>query len=198
MRDKQIIEKIQLLRSIKPDEETIRLIHKQSTAQLFGEKRYGIRKWSITSAIPYVALLVILLFFFSVSVLLPNSIHTSIISARIALAPNHYEKAKIAVAHAESEFASFSQQPNDANKLSDFSQALAIANTQMTNLKLKGEKGKYTMQDCLSLYTTYYTSLESMKQTLISQTNSSNKNKSLYKQINQYDQQAEKKLHLYK
>lgn len=198
MKDKQIIEKLQLLRSVKPDDETLRLIHKKSTSQLFGENNYSTRKWfSLASLIPFAAFAAVLIFLSVMTGFLPGIIHNSIIVTEISFAPNHYIKAKLAVANAEDQFAIYKQQP-DANKLSALTQSLALANTQMTKLQLVGEKGKYSMKDCLTLYTSYHNSLETIKKTLSSQTIPSNEKGQFLRKINQYDEQAERKLHLYK
>jgi hypothetical protein len=199
MKDKQVIEKLQLLRSVKPDEETVRVIHEKSTAQLFGAKRYNTHKWfTIPPLVPIIAFAVILIFFSVVTGFLPNIIHQTVITSEIALASNHYEKAKIAVSDAESQFSFVKQHPTDANKVAALSHSLALANLQMTKLQLKGEKGKYTMKDCLTLYTSYYNTLESMRKTVNSQKNPSDEENQLRREINEYDVQAEKKLHLYK
>lgn len=78
------------------------------------------------------------------------------------------------------------------------SHSLALANTEMTGLKLIGEKGKYTMKDCLSLYSIYHNSLETMKNTVSTQDNSSPEEEKLLSEIKQYEKQSEQKLSKYK
>lgn len=194
MNDKTIKKKIALLRSMEPDRNTVRSIHEQVFPRSYREKQ----KWlPLPVLVPLVAITgVIVLVVFAVSVFIPRFFDQTITYAKIAIAPDQYEKAQIAFAYEISQISAMQKKtPHDID-ISSLSQSLALANEEMNGLTLKGEKGKYTAQQCLELYTAYYDSLGRVKKELMRGDNA--QKKSLLFQINQYDEQAEKKLHKYK
>jgi hypothetical protein len=181
MKDNKIIEKLSLLKSVQPDAETLRLIRKRIPLQKPSDKKFSFyKRLTISPLVPLVAIACILILLIAIANFIPQ---------------NHYEKAKIAVANANVQFAAYKKSPTNDQQINSLSHSLALANIQMTNLKLVGEKGKYTMKDCLSLYSTYHASLETMKKSVSSQ--NSSKEVKLLSEIKQYEEQSEKKMHKY-
>jgi len=196
MKDKQIIEQLHLLQTVKPDAKTLRLIRKRIPAQGIFNKGMNFRKlFSVTQLLPLTAFAGIVIIFLIIMIFLQNIFTSAWISATIALAPNHYEKAKIALENVQNQLSSLKDNNADSNKLNNLSQALALANTEMSGLQLVGEKGKYTSYQCEELYEFYHKDLEQTQNVIISSKN--NSGESIIKQAVQYDNQAMSKLKRY-
>jgi hypothetical protein len=197
MKEKKLIENLQLLQSVQPDSYTLCEIKNKVDSKVLYNKNYNKRKWfAFTPLTTLIAFTTIIFFIIVVVYLLPNTIENAITTTKIALAPNQYEKAKIAFVNADNQFIIMQKKNFDKQKVISLSQSLALANTQMSGLKLIGEKGKYSSQNCLSLYAQYHKSLEIMKSAISSHKNSPEDTQLLAK-IRQYDDQSEKKLHEY-
>lgn len=198
MKEKKLIEELQLLQSVQPDSYTLRVIKKKVDMEVLGNNNFSIRKWfSFTPLTTFIAIAAVIFFIIVVTRFLPDTIENDFIVAKIVLASNQYERAKIAVVNVDNQFVVLQQKNFDKRKVILLSQSLALANNQMSGLKLIGEKGKYTSSDCLSLYAKYHKSLETMKNSISSQQNFPEDTQLLAK-IKQYDDQSEKKLHEYR
>ncbi len=199
MKEKQVIDNLQLLQSVQPDRHTLLLIQKRVCSQIFPEKHFTFRKWlTVTPIIPLVAVTAVVLVLLVVMGFFPRVYEKAFVTARIALAPNQYEKAKIAFAYADQQFFSLKKNSFSSSDVKSFFGSLALANSEMAGLKLTGEKGKYTKEQCLILYSEYHSSLEAMKKEVALMDNSSQKKTLLLTEIKNYDEQSERKLHKYK
>ncbi len=124
-----------------------------------------------------------------------NKFHNLELYAKVEAAPNQYLKARIAFADTQS---SYSMKTITISNATDFSQSIAFSNTQLSQLKLKGEKGKYTMQECRTLYDQYIKYLQALQNKLDSQHENKQSVSKLEIQITSYKEQAEIKVQRYK
>lgn len=116
-----------------------------------------------------------------------------VLSTRIAIAPNQYEKTRIAIEYVK-------KQQYDSSQIEKFSNTLAMADTQLSQLKLMGEKGKYTTKQCKTEYLEFYNYLENTKKYISTVTVEKEDEKAvtqLKSQMNQYQNRADSKLKLY-
>lgn len=194
MNEKQVIKKLYLIKSVKPDDMTLRLIRKQIASPISTTKNFSLEKWFAKKRlIPLYALASFIIIFTIAVLLFSNLLEEIVISARIALASNHYEKAKIALAHVQGQADSLHNSYSKSN-VSELSKSLALANTEMSGLQLIGERGKYSSYQCKELYESYHKDLQSIENT----TDKNGKFGSLISQAEEYDKQATLKLKNYK
>jgi len=202
MRDQETINKLQLLKKIHPTKHALLSIKKGVYQQVKSENRtqshfrldgqmsnisYLIHSYKVAFFASVIAFLFIV--FLSASmILLPNQIHNAILYGRIALAQNQYEKAQVALDDTRNRFTNNKSVLTNTNELA-FS--LNMTNTELNKLKLKGEKGKYTAQQCHQIYKEYLSNLETNEKSIPSN------NTTLKSKINVYEEQAETKLHMY-
>jgi len=199
MKKKQAIKKLQLLQLVQPDNVTLRAIHKTVLSEIPVQEQFSIREWlSISPVIQLVAFGAVVIFLSVLTRFMPDAFEKALVYSKIAAASNQYEKAKIAFAYVNDQFSSMKNNSFDSSKMESVSQALTLANTQMSGLKLVGEKGKYTSQQCLELYEAYHTDLKNMDRLISSKASQSAQKGILASEVEKYDQQSEKKLHNYK
>ena len=196
MTEKTIIKKLRLLQSVQPDFYTLHSIEKEIQNEIGFKKQFHLENlFSFSPVTSFIALAaVVLLFVGTFFIFFQDTVSRFIITTEISFAPDQYQKAKISLDFTKSQFI------NSPNNIASLSQSLALANTEMSGLRLKGETGKYTMQQCLALYTQYHAYLESLKNEVSSKNSSLNKQETtaLLLEIKHYDQQTENKLHKYK
>jgi len=207
MNQDKVIKKLQLLKSIQPQHNVLNTIKKDVYMQIYISSNnnknilnayyfYSIfSRLKLQQDLSYrVAILVIfLIFIFTFSPFLQNKIHTISTYSRIAFTQNQYKKANIALADSQYIYADSKAINYDTSK--DILQSLSLTNKELSLLKLKGEKGKYTAQQCHALYQNYLLYLEKM----ISNISGNQKSTLVLKsQILSYEEQAEKKLHMYR
>ena len=205
MKEKQIINKLTILKIMQPQQSTLNEIKKGVYRQIHMKNRVHssfrflelfeqIQSLVRSSAFAFygisVALLLILFLSFS-SFFLPIHFHTAIMYIRLSLTTNQYLKAQIALVDTTSRFqtnTSISQYDQE------FSQSLALTNAELNRLKLKGEKGQYTAKECHQLYITYRNYLEKMKKNIPANTLT---HAQVRNHVNMFEEQAEVKLHMY-
>lgn len=216
MKQASIIKKLRSLKLIQPDSETLRATEKnvyfriktnQSSSIWEQVRSLSSSAFNIFKANPFgsysltVALLVIIVISIS-SGFLPNKINKTLLYAKIATAPNQYVRARIALSNAQDKINTVNVASNkiSENKIKDISQSIALANTELSELKLMGEKGKYTSEQCKELYRNYHNSLENLDHyiTTSSLGRGDEQSKAFLKtQISNYEKEAEQKLKLY-
>jgi len=197
MNDNQVIKKLQILKSFEADAATLRLIRKQISSPGSVTNRFSFKKWfAVKPLVPVLAMAVILLIFVVLVSFPQNFIENAFVSARITLAPNHYEKAKIALANVQYKVNSFQKNSSNSGTIKELSRSLAFANQTMSGLQLVGEKGKYSSYQCKELYESYHKDLYIIENTV--DKSSKPDIKTLGLQAEQYDQQALIKLENYK
>lgn len=215
MKQEELILKLKSLKSIQPDSNILMDIKKDVDLRIeAGENNFVLKRIksflsnvSLTfKANPFasygitVALVVVI--FLSVSTgFLPNEINKTLLYAKIVTAPNRYVKASIALSYAQTKLDSGNLKKNiqSSNGIKDISNSIAIANVELSDLKLMGEKGIYTSAQCKDLYKSFQTSLYNLDQYITaSYPNGGDKSTILLKtQISNYEKQAEQKLNLY-
>ncbi|GEM_PF-2549941 len=216
MKQKDVIEQLKSLKSIRPNSHTLMSIERDIYYQLKIDKRYSVwermtcffkdvfltfKSNPIASYGIAAALLIIV--FLSISTgFLPNEINKTLLYAKIAVAPNQYEKAKIAFSYtqAQTDMLDKNNSKLDTYQLTEVSRTIALANTQLSGLKLMGEKGKYTSQQCQELYKEYSQHLEKLDSLLskVSIDNGDEESIELLKaQIAGYEKESEQKLKVY-
>src|SRR6185312_9372220 len=149
-------------------------------------KQYTIASYGIAFA------LLLAIFFSTFSNLLPTETHTAILATKLAFAPNQYERARIALTDTTSRFANTQ---TVEEHIPSASQSFALTNNELAKLELKGEKGKYTTQECHQIYQKYLMYLEQENKNISQKNNPPLAN--LKSQISAYEELAEKKLHKY-
>ncbi len=191
MKEQEIINKLTLLKTVRPSQAVITdMKHDIYQKVGIGNKKNTFS--NVTIALYGFAFVVLLTVFLSVVLLLPNPIHTVILYSKLSFASNQYQKVRIVFADTTNRFKvnkQLQQQPQE------FSRSLALVNREMSELKLKGEKGKYTEQECRRIYHEYLSYLEKEEKS-IPLTNRSFA--SVKSQINIYEEESEKKLNMYK
>lgn len=216
MKQADLILKLKSLKSIQPDSNILKTIEKDVYSHLeTNESNFVLRRIkSFSSNIfltfktnPFasygVAAALLLVVFLSVSTgFLPNEINKTLLYAKIATAPNQYVKASLALAYAQTKINTVNLKRNKPNEngIKDISRSIALANIELSELKLMGEKGKYSSVQCKDLYRNYQTSLENLDHYIAtSSTNIEDKESIalLKTQIFNYEKQAEQKLNLY-
>ena len=196
MNDKQVIKKLIILKSIEPDDETLRLIRKRISPPV-SIISFDFTKWFIKKPLISVFALASVVIIFTATVFLfSNFLDKTILYAKITFASNHYEKAKIALSNVQNQVDSFQKNLPNNTKIKELSSSLALANQEMSGLQLIGEKGKYTSYQCEELYESYHKDLQTIEDT-IDQTNN-NQGKALISQAKQYDKEAAMKLEKYR
>lgn len=204
MKEKQAVNKLKMLKTIQPTRAVLNGIKLGIYQQIKAEntnKAYGFQELldnififvksygTVSYSLAFVLLLIILL---SVSsVLFSTKFQNIVLYSKLAFASNQYQKAQIAFVDTTGRFKE--GKPID-HKALELSQSLALTNAQLNSLELKGEKGRYSAQQCHEIYQKYLNYLENEEKDL------STKNSSFAKvkfQINSYEEQAEKKLHMY-
>jgi len=203
MKEEQVISKLTSLKAINPSQVTLRDIKQgvfqqvknetnpQSlfyTREAFGTIAHFIQLHKLAF---YGLALVIVFVLISISFIIPNQFHTVILYSKLAFAPNQYQKSRIALQDVTSRFGNNKQTEQNTQELL---QSLALANTELSNLKLKGVKGEYTQQECHKLYQEYLNYLIKEEKNIPAKDSTFSSVKS---QINSYQEQAEKKLHMY-
>ena len=185
MNEKQIIKKLTLLQNVQPNK-TLFTNMKNNVYQQVSPKRKLQSKLLRFFPAQYLSFAFVLIFILGVAYLMqPGSLHTIVLDTKLTFAANQYERANTVFSDTKS------ISKGDSGK---FAYAIARTNTEMSELKLKGEKGKYTEQQCLMLYRQYLSFLDN-EATIISTTGQ--QSSQVKSQINAYREQAEKKLHMY-
>lgn len=205
MKEQQVINKLRLLKTMQPAKPVLKDI-KQSVyqqmkveykTQTFGiQERFDsifvlIKSYNVAFYSVSVALLLIL-FLSASSVFFSNQVHNIILDSKLAVASNQYQRASIALADTTSRFGENMPVEQHTQELS---QSLALTNAELNSLKLKGEKGQYTAQECHQIYQTYLNYLEKKEKSVFA----NNPPLLLVKsQMDMYEEQAEQKLNMYK
>lgn len=201
MKDQQAIKKLQLLKTMQPSKKALKGIKEGVYHQIQPETKMrtffsthdrfrspaSLQFYRVAFYAGAFAFLLIM-FLFASTIFFPNQIHNAFLYGRLAFASNQYQKAQIALTDTKSRFADNKSAQENINELA---YSLTVTNTQLTELKLKGEKGKYTAQECHQIYQEYLIYLESKEKVI------SSHNSTLKSQINSYEEQAERKLHMY-
>jgi hypothetical protein len=192
MKEKEVINQLHLLQSVQPENRIVQVIRKQVRSPYAVGDGLGLKR-----GLPIVPMMYTLVFASIVIIVtltwFPYFVENTITTARIALFANHYEKAKISLAKVDEQMSLLHN--NDTNTIVTFSHTLALANTQLSELRLVGEKGKYTSYQCLDLYESYHKDLEKIQNTVHPDKN--NNADSLLTQAKQYDASAIAKLKKY-
>lgn len=215
MKQEEIIKQLKQLNKIEPRPDTIAEIKGNIFLQLRAEekmhwgwlKRFSMpftSQFKANSFMVYGSAIALVIFVFLLigAGFLPNTANKIFLSVRIATAPNQYEKAKIAFSYTQAQIDALnkSNYKLDKHKLTEISRTIAFANTQLSRLKLMGEKGKYTSQQCKGLYRSYHTSLENLDHYITTSSPNEEDKQSiapLKMQISNYEKQVERKLNLY-
>lgn len=110
---------------------------------------------------------------------------------RITLSSNRLTKSSIALSYA------ISNSNGNAQELSD---TIFIVDSQMSSLKLMGEPGKYTTDQCKDLYRTYDAYLNTLEYQIKNSKNklTSKDKEKLLNQIDKYEKETDFKLNLYR
>lgn len=215
MKQEDLIKQLKLLKSVQPDSHTLMSIEGEIYSQLeidkknshwdrmkyFSDNVFLIKSNPFTSYGMVAALFVIV--FLSISTgFLPNAMNNTLLYAKIATAPNQYEKAKIAFSYTQTQTETLNNNNNKINphKLVEISRTITLANTELSALKLVGEKGKYTSQQCQQLYKEYSQYLERLNRLISKKSIDNGDEKSielLKAQIAGYEKQSELKLKIY-
>jgi len=195
MKERDVIKQLHLLQSVQPEHTMLRTIRKHVKSPYTGENKLHFK--NSLPLIPVISTLVFasILFITVTIILFPEYIENAVTTARIALAADNYDKAKIALANFQDQLSFIQQNSSDTNKRIVLSQSLALANTEMSGLQLIGEKGKYTSYQCLELYESYHKDLNKIEGEV--DLNKNNSESMLVSQAEQYDKQAESKLKKY-
>lgn len=197
MSEVELVKKIKLLKTIKPASAELDVIGKNIYSHLGIEQRpetfikFGSQPviyFGTAFAVIFLAII------FNINNLLPNNIHTLITYTKITAASNQYEKAHIALADIQNKYGTPDMIKSSNSE--DISQSLTLTNNELSNLKLKGEKGTYTSQQCLALYKTYLLYLEKLNKNIPD--NGQPSTRLLKSTIAKYKELSEQKLHMYK
>lgn len=192
MREREVSKKLQLLQSVQPNMLVLYQIRKRISAKKQREQKFSM--FALLTAVIVLTFIITIIYF-------PFTINKVLASLEVAIATNQYDKAKIAVAYADSQFSLMKKNQFKKRDIKPISQSLALANTEMDGLKLMGEKGKYTSLQCLSLYIAYHDSLEAMEKAMAMEIVSSQDEHTqmlLLAELKKYDEQSERKIHKYK
>ena len=190
MKEEQVISELKRLKTVLPPQAVLNEM-KHSIYRKVGAEQKKPLQSTFMFALPVLAFVLLLVIFIS-SLFLTNQLETAILYSKMSFASNQYQKARIAFADITNRF--HVTEPLRGNPY-EFSHSLAIANTELSNLKLKGEKGKYTEQECRQIYHEYLSYLKKEEKNI--PVNNSTYS-SVRSQISTYEEQAEKKLHMYK
>lgn len=216
MKQADLILKLKSLKSIQPDYDVLKTIEKDVYSRFeTNESNFILRRIKAFSSNVFltfktnpfasygIAAALLIVVFLSVSTgFLPNEINKTLLYAKIATAPNQYVKASLALSYAQTKLDAVNLKRNihNQNGIKDISKSIALANIELSELKLMGDHGKYTSTQCKQLYRNYQTSLENLDHYITtSSLNREDKESmaSLKIQISNYEKQAEQKLNLY-
>lgn len=168
MNEKEMIKKLKLLTKLAPCDKSItrmrvmvlRNIAEEENSSFLPRYKDSIqRQYIFISLFSMVVLIGILSFPY-----VQKNIQPIVFTTKIALASNHYEKAKVSFQEAQLQFAEVQASP----KISVESlMATTLATQQyITKLHLNGEKGKYTQEQCKILHQEYLGYLKKLKNQL--------------------------------
>lgn len=219
MKEEKIIYQLKKLKKLEPSPKTLSFLKRTVFSQVrsyrtdptFDQKSifaYLYNKIQFRPAFFYGALAFTIL---AIIVILPNrnlfleksqAISTK---AQIVFTSNDYEKAKLAFNLSLSQLNDLKH--TDYGDLDLKAKYISDSTTQtdsyINSLSLKGELGKYTKDQCLSLYRSYYTYLEGLKKTVDAKlantrdVQTQNQLQTLLNQISGYEKQVNNKLNLY-
>lgn len=215
MREEEIIEQLKSLKSIQPDSSVLMGVKKDIHSHLkIGKsdsvcdkvKSYSNHIFPLFKTNPFASYSIVIALFVVIllsiySGFLPNTMNKVLLYSRIVTAPNQYIKASIALSYAQDKINTLNANKLDENKTKDISQSIAFANTELSGLKLLGETGIYTSEQCKELYRSYYASLENLDKSTTANSPNDKDNQalaSLKVKISGYKKQAEQKLNRYK
>lgn len=216
MKQTDLILKLKLLKSIQPNSGVLKTIERDVYSRIEVDgSNFVLRQmklfWGDVSLIfkinpiasyGVVAALAVVVFLSVYTGFLPNELNKTLFYTKIAIASNQYERASLALSYAQTKIATviFERNAPDQNGIKDISKSIALANTELSELKLMGEEGKYTSAQCKELYRNYQTTLENLDRYIYtSSPNGENKDSVdlLETQILNYEKQAEMKFNLY-
>lgn len=190
MNRKQVIKQIKLLKTLQPTQSVLddmkEIVFQEVGVAHKDSFRFNLQSYRVTAY--GIAVAVFLIIFLSIFSIIPNQVHSIMMYGKLTFASNQYEKATLALADTIGRFGNKSIKVNNVQALS---QSLALTNTELSDLKLKGEKGKYTAQECHAVYQQYLNYLQ--KEYIATPQSFS----TLKSQIFVYQEQAEQKLHMY-
>lgn len=202
MNEKQVIKKLSVLKNVQPNNKLLKNIKDDVYQQIRLERRGEVTQKTfaanIHASLSYYryavsALAVAFVLFVGMIIFFPNHIHTAVLTGKLTVASNQYEKARIAFADTNKRYGNY-QAVNTSN-IKDASYSLALTNKEMSHLHLKGENGKYSAQQCQDLYKQY---LSFLKKEYAAMQNENNPSVvSLKMQTKKYIEQAETKLNMY-
>ena len=159
MNEKEIAKKLSPLKEVTPSPQRIKRIKDNIFSEIDGKKirekdsvwynsyKFLMHPQYLLLVIP---LIVIGIFFTSTT---QKNIQPFVYSAKIALADNHYEKAKLAFEEAQMQLGSIND--SDMSSYQQVMETTTTTNEYISHLHLQGEKGKYTKEQCKNLYQQY-------------------------------------------
>lgn len=193
MNDQELVQKLKLLKNLRPSEETLLLLKNRVVSDK--NKKFDLftffEKPQIRLA--FSALVLILLIFgFSQRDFLTGQVEFLTTRTQIALSANQLEKSKVALSAAKDQLARLNSSETTTNQLKLVGQFIDETNSNLNSLDLAGEKGKYTNKECLTVYHDYESFLASA-----SKENNVTKDQNLVNKISSYNKQARVRLQEY-
>lgn len=187
MNKRKIISQLQQLQSVKLSQRDFKKIKNDIDLHIFLQKRemYFIANPLVAFLLPMLIISVV-----SITFLVMHAYKNQYNDAQTALLRAEHAMKDIQNNHAI-----------NGKTIAYLTDSVDQANKQITALKLKGEKGKYTMQECLQLYRKYYLDLETIESNLQKIPLSTVNEKSLSQlktKVLRYDAQSKNKLQFYK
>ncbi len=214
MNDNELIEKLKQLKKLEPSQKTLAVLESrikagQAMPAPSLKEKLGtlVRRLQTRPVLAAGALAVCLLVVATVTernLVLPQA-QLLWDRTEIALAPNRFEKAKLALELSQKQLYALQSTKNQnlALQLTYLSQAASQTDGYVRALNLKGEPGKYTMAQCLAVYRTYGNYLDTLKGTIqnrlssVSDQRTQAQLQSLLSKTSQYEQGVDSKLRQY-
>ena len=200
------------LKQVLPAKDTVKLMKAEIFAKVDKQQSktgytFSLRSLRSVQTIRY-AFLALALVFFTIAVfqlLLPEQYEMTKTTIQTHLTANHYEKSRIELQLARYLLKRTNTANNQSLKTNIHYLADATAQTSsaLAELKLVGEPGRYTNQQCLAIYHDYYVYLESLEKTLHQKEQATHDQitqheiSSLLSQISTTEKKIDRKLRMY-
>lgn len=202
MNERQISKKLTYLRSVHPNQQILTKIRQEVAREIDGKdvgllslfwqffaKKKPVRSYRFSPLAITLAIFVVF-FLFGLLTIMSGQVNTMVLYGKLAAATNQYQRAQIAFTNMEN-----THNPDqliEKDRVKELSYSLALANTEMAKLRLKGEPGKYTARQCRNLYRQYLNYLDELSAKVPLN------DLDLASQVHDYSEQAEQKLDMYR
>ena len=168
MNEKEVIKKIHLLKDIRPTQQDMQTVRKKITgvAKIDTHKFYYFwGKSKLQKTYSFLSILTLLLLVILFGTRQTQLFQTTIYQTQIAIAQNNYQKAKLSLEFSQKKL-NLLQKNHDPKNMNNLLDSLHTTNAYVSQLRLEGENGQYSKDQCKAIYQSFAISIDSTEKTL--------------------------------